>query len=591
MKFKIWIFGTFLFYFCIVASAFADQRLQSLKDISAAGAPLLALKMLGQAQPQLDKDLYEWIIWEQERYKILSNWQLWNRLLIRIESLPKDLPEPFRQQATSQQARAYIELSQSDQARKLLRQRLWQPESSSSPQYPIWRQQVIDSYLKDGRIDDARIAMLRLDQDFGETDQNTLQIRARLLILAGRYEQAIQLLVNEKSWQNQAIKLLAQFRQLSLGEQELWLLAKRKAIKLQAVETPDAQQLLTYWTLAYFASTKMSEVDRVVALENLLQIDAKPLYDLFAVRADSLWQAYLTYAQLVGNRAELLLGDDINWLALAQKSSLLTPVKARSLFALLMKESSNDDIIQQAAVGYLNTLDMLHASSGYLLNQLFNNSPESIRSVSRIPLLIRYHLVDTALKKADIKQATRLMSGLQTHPEGSSRFDWLLRQSRVMILGGRYEEGDQVIRELISEYTEPNKEQTDKILQILFDLQTVKKHQQANLHFHALLNLPIEPVQRREILFWTADSYKAMKKYNKAALIYMQSAMLPGTESMDPWAQTARFNAAQSLQKSGLIDDARRIYQNLLKVTRDPARRAHLKNSIQQLWLTQRSLQ
>ena len=63
--------------------------------------------------------------------------------------------------------------------------------------------------------------------------------------------------------------------------------------------------------------------------------------------------------------------------------------------------------------------------------------------------------------------------------------------------------------------------------------------------------------------------------------------MLPAPDSMDPWAQTARFNAAESLQLAGLVDDARRIYQALLRVTEDPARRSVLSHKIQQLWLNQ----
>jgi tetratricopeptide (TPR) repeat protein len=126
-------------------------------------------------------------------------------------------------------------------------------------------------------------------------------------------------------------------------------------------------------------------------------------------------------------------------------------------------------------------------------------------------------------------------------------------------------------------------------LQVLFDLQTVSLHEEAIHHFNRLLRLPIEPKQHREILFWIADSFKALKKYDQAALLYLQSAMLPGPLAMDLWAQTARYNAAESLQKSGLVDDARRIYNELLRVTTDPARRSFLNHNIQQLWLNQRA--
>jgi len=41
------------------------------------------------------------------------------------------------------------------------------------------------------------------------------------------------------------------------------------------------------------------------------------------------------------------------------------------------------------------------------------------------------------------------------------------------------------------------------------------------------------------------------------------------------------------LQKAGLVDDARRVYQSLLDITKEPGRRSVLRHNIQQLWLTQ----
>jgi len=111
-------------------------------------APFLTLKMIDQAQPGVDEDLYEWILWEQERYQILAQWKQWNDLLIRIEGLPKDLPEPFRQQAATYQIRAYIALDQTATARKLLRRQLWKPDAAVSSEYKTWRRLVIETYLK-----------------------------------------------------------------------------------------------------------------------------------------------------------------------------------------------------------------------------------------------------------------------------------------------------------------------------------------------------------------------------------------------------------------------------------------------------------
>ncbi len=567
----------------LTASAvFADERLTLLKNVSRAGAPALTLKMLDQAQPSLDADLYGWILWEQERFAILSRWQQWDELLVRIEAMPVDIPEQFRQQTATYQARAFLELDQTEAAREVLREQMWRRGADQSAQYQLWRRMVISSYLRDGRIDDARIAMLRFDQDFASQDIEWLLLRARVLIESGRDEQALQVLDAEDDWQASLVRLYAQHRLDLIDRAELWRRVET------AAEAPElsAENRASLWGLGYLAAREMSPVDRVVALESLFRSGAESPLELFRLPVDRLWQAYLEYAELVGNRAELLLGDDDAWLQLARQASQATPVKARSLFAMLMLNASDTETGNAAASGYLATFAEIDSDEHHLLDGLFNRS-ETFPSARDIPPVIRYQLVDLALASGDIDEATRLMSGLTTPPEGANRFDWQLRQSRVLVLGGQYDEGDAVLRSLLQAYVEPSVEATDRVLQVLFDLQTVGLHDSAIAHFNRLLQLELDPRQRREILFWIADSFRAEELYDQAALLYLQSAMLPGPNSMDPWAQTARFNAAESLQLGGLVDDARRVYEELLRVTEEAARRSVLQNKIQQLWLTQ----
>ena len=566
----------------MVFPAVADERLDLLKNISAAGAPELTMKMLDQAQPKVDEDLYEWILWEQERLAILAHWKQWDQLLIRIEGLPGDIPLQFKQQAATYQARAFLELGQTVTARQILRQQLWQAVASEASDYETWRRQIIESYIEDGRIEDARVAMLRFDQDFDSTDLAWLLLRARVLIESGRYEQAILILRDQKAWQARLISMLASFKLKQIDKGELWA----QLTKRSENEAVGAQERASLWALGYFAAQQMSPVDRVVALEALFRGEVESPLQLFQLPVDLLWQAYLEYAELVGNRSELLLGADDEWLELADRTSKDTPAKSRSLYAMLMLKSADSEVANRAATGYMGTFAEIDEAERHLLQNLFNHS-STFSSARDIPPGIRYQLVDLALKSVDIEEATRLMSGLNTVPAGTSRFDWQLRQSRVLILGGRYEEGNQVLHNLIGEYREANPESTDRILQVLFDLQTVNLYAESIAHFNQLLLLELEPKQRREILYWIAESYRGLEKFEQAALLYLQSAMLPSPDSMDPWGQTARFNAAESLQASGLIDDSRRIYEELLNITEDAARRSVLNHKIQQLWLKQ----
>ena len=169
-------------------------------------------------------------------------------------------------------------------------------------------------------------------------------------------------------------------------------------------------------------------VDRVVALESLFRSGQQSPLKLFQLPVDLLWEAYVDYAELVGNRSELLLGADEKWLELASSARQATPVKARALYAMLMLRSSSNEVSNRAASGYMETFSEVDEGERRLLENLFNHS-ETFSNARDIPAGIRFQLVDLALKSADIEEATRLMSGLNSVPPGTSRLDWQLRQS------------------------------------------------------------------------------------------------------------------------------------------------------------------
>lgn len=561
-------------------NADAAKKLAQLKSISNAGAPFLTLKMLDQAQPNYDADLYNWILWEQERYKILEQWQQWNELLIRIEAVPSDLPDPFKHQLASKQARAYLNLNQTKTARDIIRPFLWNPTALDSLEYENWRKIIVDSYIKDERFDDARIAMRRFSQDFGRQDNSWLESRALILIQSKHLEEAADLLADQKDPPLKGLSLMVDLLSNKKTAKSVWLEAKALAKKSK----PNSKEYAMYWMVALNASKTISKVDQVVAYEAVVKTNYYEINELLKIDSDGLWNSYKQYAELVGNRAELLQGDDASWLTLAKNAAQLTPIKARSLLSYIMTQGQNKTVIEEAANAYLGTLDLDKESSKNLLNGLFSKHG-SFSNVQKIPVSIRFELVDLALKNADIETATRLMSGLEKHPKNTDLFDWQLRRARVLILGGQIKEGHRVLSQLLTAYQETTAQNTDRITQVLFDLQTIGADEKAIISFKQLLSLGIEARQKREILFWMAGSYKALKKHNKASLLYLQSALYAGPEAMDPWAQTARFSAAESLEQAGLISDARRIFEGLLKASTKVSQKATLRHKIQQLWL------
>jgi tetratricopeptide (TPR) repeat protein len=159
---------------------------------------------------------------------------------------------------------------------------------------------------------------------------------------------------------------------------------------------------------------------------------------------------------------------------------------------------------------------------------------------------------------------------------------WQLKRAHVFILGGDPEQGVAALQKLIESKAPVD---SDDVLQEIFGLQTLHRDKEAIPLFEALQKTDLQPEQRRQLLYWTADSYKAVGDFTKAAELYLRSAMLPGPFTMDQWAQTARYQAAQMLAQAGYIEDARNLYQGLLGATRDPAQQAVLNHDLQQLLL------
>jgi hypothetical protein len=121
-------------------------------------------------------------------------------------------------------------------------------------------------------------------------------------------------------------------------------------------------------------------------------------------------------------------------------------------------------------------------------------------------------------------------------------------------------------------------------MQVLFDLQTLRRHDAAVHLFRAVGPRLEEPRQAREVLYWEADSHKALGQNEEAARLYLHSAS-QGDGPADPWGMTARFQAAGALAEAGLVSDARALYSDLLRVTREPERRVLLRQRLQQLEL------
>ncbi len=571
-------------FFClllglIAPTSYAANELATLRELATAGAPQLALLRIDELQPPLGDDLRGWIRWERARLELLAENRRWRALVERAAALPDSAPRGFSRWVAAQRADALLELGEAAAARGVLRGLLWSGEGDGEA-IAHWRRQLIRAYLLEGRGDDAYTALLRYSADYGEGDTGESLLRARVLLSQGRHREAEARLEGlAAAAERDALLRLAQLRGGTRG-----LYKPMRAAAEGQQEKADARLYGLLW-----ASTAEAVADEpglhIIALERLFSRRAvlSGQRDLFDIDADTLWRAYFDYAERSGNARQLLIGDDVAWFAFAAEEPRLYPVRNHSILALMAARGSTPESRGRAHALLADAL-LGQEGGAELLRHLYLGS-ERFGAPEGLPAVIRQALVESVIAEGDLVLAAKLLSGLEQAPETVDAFLWQLRRAKVFILAGEHTQAETVLRELIASPALAESRQRDRLVQLLFDLQSVERHELAYSLLQALLTRSADPQLRRELLFWMADSRKAQSRPLEAARLYLESATLPGSGAMDPWAQTARYQAARSLADGGLREDAAGLYRMLLKATEDPARRAVLRRELEQLQL------
>jgi hypothetical protein len=577
-----WFFCSLLFLIPVHGIA---QDLSAIAQLARDGAPGLALQLLDRTQPAAADNIHGWLFFERQRIDILRDWSQWDALSERLQKLPENVPEDFRHWANVEGVNAYLNSGRADAARELLRRLVWQPSGlPPADQLSLYRRLVVRSYLVEGSLEDAQRAMRRYQQDYGDKGREWQKLRARVLLQLERPDEARIALsgIDEADNETRSLLWLAELRSQKRPPQDVLGDVRKAAADKRSTDLDRAR----FWSVGAEAALDFGgRLTETRILETLLMSPATlPADDaLFAVGGDRLWNAYRQYALDRGNELQLLIGQDGRWLDEAARWKKKEPEKERAFLTVVMLEGGGAETRQLAYRYYLESIRIL-SEPMQLLRKLFIDT-RTFPETAGIPDQVRYLLVDDALSKNDMALATRLMSGFEAVPAGADPFEWGLRRARILVLGGHHVEGVAGLHKLLDTAKKLDRSSWDRVLQVLFDLQTVGRHEDAITLFKNILQRPLEPQLQREILYWQADSCKALKDYPRAAWLYLKSATLLDARGLDPWGQTARFQAAEVLAEAGLREDARRIYEGLLRITREPERRAAIKYKLQELWL------
>ncbi|HEY3486966.1 MAG TPA: hypothetical protein VGL10_02765, partial [Gammaproteobacteria bacterium] len=333
------------------------QDLSAIAQLARDGAPGLALQLLDQVQPEMADNPQAWLFFERQRIDILRDWQQWDALSARLQKLPDDVPSDFRHWANVENINACLNSGRAHDALELLRRLVWQPSASlSADQSSLYRRLIVRSYLVDNNLQDAQRAMLRYQQDYGDTGQEWRKLQARILLQLNRSAEARNILagMTDVDAETLALQWLAELRSQYRPPKTI-LGDVRKAAEDKKLTAIDKAR---FWSVGAEAARdfggRLTET-RILesALASALSLPAGET--LFAINGDHLWTAYRQYAQTGGNKLQLLIGQDQRWLTEAAKWSKKEPEKERAFLTVVMLDGADAVMREQAYERYLQS--------------------------------------------------------------------------------------------------------------------------------------------------------------------------------------------------------------------------------------------
>lgn len=318
--------------FALAFAASAADSLSVTQQLYQAGASQLAYARVLRDQPE-KADMAGWYDWESLRLTLLSATQRPSEIIERIGRYPAITPRDFQQKYLGHAAWAHLELQQGAPARAMLGRLIWLFELN--PADHQWaRRLVIRSYLIEHKADEAYRAMLRYQQDFRPLPKEVAAEFAQGLLREDRATEAMTWLAELDPASPATLAL-----QMKVG-----LITPEVAIAQARGALQNPAQAVGYASLIAEAAETLKDTRlQISALEQLLALPDAP-QPIVA----QLWRAYLNEARTLGNRAQLLQGDDASWLELALRAESSDAVSARALFAYIAQHGGSVGVRETA---------------------------------------------------------------------------------------------------------------------------------------------------------------------------------------------------------------------------------------------------
>ena len=567
----------------------AFKSLEQVKELTQIGLSGLAMRMIEHQQQRYPEFTPYWYDFEFAYVQTLASLERWQDIIDRSDQLiarakpGQQITPKIVAWFETQKAIALLKLGEPEQSLDLARKLLWEGQGKDRDRTALWRRLIIRAYLQLDYAEDANKGLMKYRQDYGDYKSDWKLLQAEAMLRADRPAEVIDLLVDEESHKARALRLLAAVR-----ARPAYATHYIKDIKglLTDAGLSQAQQRAYLYVLYEAYLTKKDLPAAAETAEQLLALSRthSVLGDNFRVEPDDLWNLYEQIGERAGNQYSLLKGNDSAWYKRAGEIETKQPVRARGMYAVIAFSASGDSMKRQA--GHKALADSLSTTDGGLevINQLYMQTTRA-GSKENLPVEVRYRLVDHALSVGDITLAAKMMTSLPEPPPGQGYFDWQMRKARVLILKGDYEQGEKELVTSLQNIEELNTDMVDRYLQVVFDLQTIKRHEQALELFDRLPVDAMDDKLKREIYYWKAESNYEIERYDRAAMLYMKSAKAADDTMTDLWAQSARYKASDALLKARLYDDAEYAYSELLRITSSDSRKRLIRQKLQHIQL------
>ena len=530
-----------------------------------AGAPQIAYTRVEQLQPAA-ATAPRWGDWEQLRCVLMFRLNRNAALLQRIAALPASTPEKVVRVCLLQGTRAAIAIARGATAREYLARLIWRHELSADELRQA-RLLVIESYLVEGKPQDAFALMLRFQQDYRPLDRDTAARFVDALLAVGMDKEAVNWFAQLDD--TSPVKLLMRL-ETNLITPDAAITQARAALAKGAGPA--------YWiVLQHAAALKKDLALHAEALENLLQLTADRTPEQAGALAGELWSAYTAAALEVANQNQLLVGDDAAWADFAARRAGTNPVIERAFFAYLVQFNKVRATRQGAQLQLVYALQT--AKLPLTAVRLFDDTARF--PVAQMDGQARFLLGVMAMENGQSLTAARWWQGLEVPPTLDTD-EWRIRVAQAQVRAGVAEPGANSLRALVAGKKTLPADIMRRAVGSVQELQDTGYYKTADELYRALAPLA-EPRERREILFGLGRIAESFNDFQAAADYYLEAALLMDPRNPDAFAINARIAAAANLGRAGLKDDARAQFNWLRKNVKDAEKLELIRREMQKL--------